>query len=148
VPTYSTLSRLAALALILLTGAVASHGQVRVIAVGSFGTSPAAQKMREVLVSELRKRGDTVASSAAGASMIMNGKVDIWLRGYYSLNPRSRSITGDAHAVYGGYLSVEVRGPQNEPVWSYLVTPHRTGSDEIYRNLAEQVVKRFREAVK
>jgi hypothetical protein len=149
VPTYSARSRITALLFLGLIGAATAAAQVKRVAVGSLGSTPAALKMRVALIAELHKHGNlAVVTEAAGADAVITGTAEIWLRGYYSLNPRSRSITDDAHAVYGGYLSVDVRGPHSEQIWSYLAVPRRTGTDEIYRNLAEQVVKKFREAVK
>jgi hypothetical protein len=118
------------------------------IFVGSFGNSAEAQQVRQAFIDELRRHGKPgIADSAAQSDAVLTGSGEVFIKGYYSLNPRARSIGEDAHPVYGGYLSVELKGRQNEILWSYLVTPHRFGSEPIGRNLAAQIVKKLREAL-
>jgi hypothetical protein len=88
-----------------------------------------------------------LADSAAESDAALTASGEVYVKGYYSLNPRARSIGEDAHPVYGGYLSVELRGRQNEVLWSYLVTPHRYGPEPVGRNLAVQIAKRLKEAL-
>jgi hypothetical protein len=118
------------------------------IFVGSFGNSAEAQQVRQAVIDELRRHGKPgIADSAAQSDAALTGSGEVFVKGYYSLNPRARSIGEDAHPVYGGYLSVELKGRQNEILWSYLVTPHRFGPQPIGRNLAAQIVKKLREAL-
>ena len=122
--------------------------QVERVFVGSFGSSGEAQQVRQALIEELRRhRKPQVADSAAESDAALTGSGGVWVKGYYSLNPRARSIGEDAHPVYGGYISVELRGRQNEVLWSYLVTPHRYGPEPIGRNLATQIGQKLREAL-
>jgi len=88
-----------------------------------------------------------VAETPETADAALTGSGAVWIKGYYSLNPRARSVGENAHPVYGGYLSVELKGRQNEVLWSYLVTPRRYGPDAISRNLAGQIAKKLAEAV-
>lgn len=116
--------------------------------VGSFGNSAEAQQVRHAVVDDLRRHGKPgVADSEAQSDAVLTGSGEVFVKGYFSLNPRARSIGEDAHPIYGGYISVELKGRQNEILWSYLVTPHRFGPEQIGRNLAAQIVKKLREAV-
>jgi hypothetical protein len=123
--------------------------QVKRVFVGSFGGSAEAQEIRQSLIEELRKHGKFgVADSAAESDAALTGSGGVYIKGYFSLNPRARTIGEDAHPVYGGYFSVELKGAQNEVLWSYLVTPRRFARLEpIGHNLAVQVVKKLREAL-
>ena len=123
--------------------------QVKRVFVGSFGSSAEALEVQQALVEELRKHAKlAIADSAAASDAVLTGSGGVYIKGYYSLNPRARTIGEDAHPVYGGYFSVELQGAQNEVLWSYLVTPHRFGRPEpIGRNLATQIVKKLREAL-
>jgi hypothetical protein len=122
--------------------------QVKTVYVEPFGNKPGCEEMRASVVSRLRRsRGIEVVSDAGHADAVLSGSGEMWIKGYYSLNPRVRSVSSDAHAIYGGYLSVELKGRHNEVLWSYLVTPHRGGAGELARNLADQMVKQMGVAI-
>jgi hypothetical protein len=89
-----------------------------------------------------------VAASPQAADAVIGGTGETWIRGYYSLNPRVRSVGSDAHPIYGGYLSVELKGRGGETLWSYLVTPRRFGPEDIGRNLCGQIVRKLVEVLK
>ena len=96
---------------------------------------------------ELRKHGKpALAGGSDSADATLTGTGELWVKGYYNLNPRERSLGEDAHRVYGGYLSVELRDRKGEVLWSYLVTPRR-GYDSVSRDLAAQMIKKLREAI-
>ena len=127
---------------------VPSAVKVERIFVGSFGENDQSRQIRQAVVEELRRHGKLkVAESPESADAVLTGSGDVWIKGYYSLNPRARSVKEDAHPIFGGYLSVELKGKGNTVLWSYLATPHRYGPDAISRNLAEQVSKKLREAL-
>ena len=118
------------------------------IFVGSFGKSDQAAQIRQAVMGELRRHGKLkLVASPEAADGILTGSGEVWIKGYYSLNPRARSLNEDAHPIFGGYLSVELKGKGNAVLWSYLATPHRFGPDAISRNLAAQVVKKLRQAL-
>ena len=129
--------------------AVALAG-VKRIYVAPFPDKPGAAELRAGLVDELRKSHRiTLAASAQDADAVISGKGETWIRGYYSLNPRARSISSeDAHPIYGGYLSVELKGQRDETLWSYLVTPKRFGPEDIGRNLGGQMARKLVDALK
>lgn len=117
--------------------------------IGSFGGGDQARQVRQAVMDELRKHGTfRVVDSPESADAVLTGSGDVWIKGYYSLNPRARALSEDAHPVFGGYLSVELKGKGNAVLWSYLVTPRRFGPDAISRNLAVQVARKLREAVR
>ena len=136
---------------LLLTVAVccsAAPPSVERVFVGSLGTSSEALQIRRALVEELRHTTLKVAEAPEAADATLTGTGEVWIKGYYSLNPRAREVGEEAHPIYGGYLSVELRNGRNDVLWSYLVTPRRYGPDAISRNLAEQIVKKLREALR
>jgi len=157
-PSLTSRSRFSATAAHLLAAvALLAHGapqsatsvtQVKRIFVGSLGTTADAQATRNALISALRKHREVVlADSPDRADAVLTGSGEVWVKGYYSLNPRMRTPGEDAHPIYGGFLSVELKGRQNEVLWSYLVTPRRSGPGEVGRNLAGQIVKKLCEAL-
>ena len=131
----------------------ATLSAVKRIYVEPFADKPGDAALRAGLIVELiaasrKSHRFAVVKSAPEADAVLAGTGESWIRGYYSLNPRMRSVTGDAHPIYGGYLSVELKGRQGETLWSYLVTPRRFGPDDIGRNLAAQMVRKLEEALK
>jgi hypothetical protein len=124
---------------------VAAPLPVERIFVGSLGTSSEAQQIRHALIEKLRHTTLKIAEAPEAADATLTGTGEVWIKGYYSLNPRAREVGKEAHPIYGGFLSVELRNAQNEVLWSYLVTPRPYGPDAVSRNLAEQIVKKLRE---
>ena len=125
-----------------------SMAAVKSVYVGPFAEKPGAAALRADLISELRKSHRlSVAASPEAADAVITGAGETWIRGYYSLNPRVRN-TSDAYPIYGGYLSIELKGRGGETLWSYLVTPKRFGSEDIGRNLCGQIVRKLVDALK
>jgi phosphate ABC transporter phosphate-binding protein len=83
---------------------------------------------------------------AADAEVILGGGGEIWVQGYQSLNPRSGTRPDRGTAVYKGYLSVELKDPAGETIWSYLATPGADSGD-IAKDLAKRIAKAVEEAV-
>ena len=117
---------------------------VRSFYVDSFGDKAGCAELRASVVAGLRRlHGIRVVADRTRADAIVSGTGEIWIRGYYSLNPRVRNVTSDARAIYDGYLSVELKGSHDEILWSYLVTLRRPRNGGVARNLADQMVKRI-----
>src|ERR1700730_9550605 len=117
--------------------------QVRHVFVGSLGEKPGAAGLRKRIVEELkRSREITLALSASDADAILTGDGDTYIRGYISLNPRSGTRARDGDPVYDGFLSVELRGKNDEVLWSYLATP-RFQSSHVEQDLAKQVFRKL-----
>jgi len=131
-----------ALVVSLLFCALPGAGQIeKSVFVDSFGDKPGASDLREQVTSELRKSHKfSVATAPGEADLVLTGTGEIWVKSHYSLNPRNRSVNSDAQAVYTGYLSVELKDKKGETVWSYLATPHTSGSGDVSRILARLVV--------
>ena len=120
-----------------------ADGLVRIF-IEPFADKPGAAQLRGELVTLLGKeRGVAVVNDAPSADFIVSGAGETYIRGYLGTNPRVRYLNSDAKPVYGGFLSVELKNRQHDPVWSYLATPRRFGSDDINRNLAGQIVHRL-----
>ncbi len=116
--------------------------KVRNVFVGSFGDKPGAAKLRAAVVGDLTRSGKFhVVEDPSGADATLDGKGEVWVSGYYSMNPRERSVS-DSYAVYTGYLSVELKDKKGETIWSYLATPH-SSSGEVNRDLARLVVRKL-----
>lgn len=126
---------------------VGNLDHVKRVYIGSFGDKAESGKLRESLIAEINKHHKlTVVDSPNDADAVLKGSGEVWIKGYYSLNPRVREISEGALPIYGGFLSVELTGKQEEPLWSWLVTPKRTGSGDINRELAQEIVKRLEAA--
>jgi phosphate transport system substrate-binding protein len=125
----------------LLFCALPAAGQIeKSVFVDSFGDKLGASDLREQVTSELRKSHKfSVATAPGEADLVLTGTGEVWVKSHYSLNPRERSVN-DAQAVYTGYLSVELKDKKGETVWSYLATPHSSGSRDVSRILARLVV--------
>jgi hypothetical protein len=128
----------------------AAHlGSVRRLFVGSFGEKPGATALRDNVAALLsRSHTVTVVNKSEGADGVLDGTGEVWVKGHYSLNPRQREVNADSQPIYGGYLSVELKGKGDETLWSYLVTPHPHVTGDIHKDLAGHVVKKLLEAIK
>jgi hypothetical protein len=127
----------------------ANLGSVRRLFVDSFGEKPGASNLRDSLAALLAKsHAVTVVKKPEEADAVLMGTGEVWVKGHYSLNPRQREVTADTQPVYGGYLSVELKGKGDETLWSYLVTPHPHVTGDIHKDLAGHVVKKLLEAIK
>lgn len=114
------------------------------IFVEPFADKGGAAQLRSELVNLLRKEhGVELVDTAAAADFILSGSGETYIKGYVGTNPRVRYLNSDARPVYGGFLSVELKSRAHDPVWSYLATPRRFGSDDINRNLAGQIVHKL-----
>jgi hypothetical protein len=132
---------------LLACNAWASGAAARVF-VEPFAEKSGGAALRMELMRQLGKEaGITVASDAASADFLISGMGETYIKGYLSNNPRVRYLNSEARPVYGGYLSVELKNPQQETVWSYLVTPRRFGPEDINQNLAGQMARRLTEEI-
>ena len=121
--------------------------QVRRVFVGSFGKKPGAAGLRKRIVDELKRSQEIMlAASPADADAVLTGDGDTYIRGYISLNPRSGTRPGDGEPVYDGFLSVELKGKNDEVLWSYLATP-RFQSSHVERDLAKHVFRKIERAL-
>lgn len=117
--------------------------------VDSFGDKPGASMLRERVIKLLGKQaGIAVVTEASQADYVLTGSGETYIKGYMGMNPRVRYLNSDAQPVLGGFLSIELKPPGQDTIWSYLVTPKRIGSQDIYRNLAGQAIPRLLEAIK
>ena len=125
----------------LLGQETASLQSVKRIYIDGLGDKPQMSEIKKDLAADLRHSGAfDVADSAAHADATLTGHGDTWLKGYYSLNPRAGTAPSSGEAVYGGYLSVEIKDKAGMTLWSYLATPHGS-SRNIARDLSKDVVK-------
>lgn len=128
----------------------AAHlGSVKRLFVDSFGERPGASSLRDNVAALLaRSHAVAVVKKPEEADAVLAGAGEIWVKGHYSLNPRQREVTADTQPVYGGYLSVELKGKGDETLWSYLVAPRPHVTGDIHKDLAGHVVKKLLEAIK
>ncbi|MGD1093562.1 MAG: phosphate ABC transporter substrate-binding protein PstS [Bryobacteraceae bacterium] len=120
---------------------------IRRLYVEPFTTQAGSEKLREDVISELRKMSSiSLVSSEANADIILGGGGEIWIKGYRSLNPRSGRSPSTGTPMYAGFVSVELRDRQGETLWSYLVTPGALSGD-VSKELAKRIVKHLPEAL-
>lgn len=124
-----------------------SLAQARSLYVQTFQGGPAAAELRERLIRKLAgSRRFRIVPSPAEADAVLQGTGQVWVRGFISTNVRTPS--SDRRAVYSGYLSLEVVGHNNQPLWSWLATPSRLAWTDIVDDLADHVAKKMLEAAK
>jgi phosphate ABC transporter phosphate-binding protein len=122
---------------------------VKRLYVEPFTSKAGSEKIREDLIGELRKQSSiSLVSSESTADAILGGGGEIWIKGYRSLNPRSGRLPSDGTPVYAGYLSVELRNPRGETLWSYLATPGTAPSEDVSRDLAKKIANHLVEALR
>jgi phosphate transport system substrate-binding protein len=119
--------------------------EVRKLYVGSLGTDKSAVEIRQLLVRRLR-RGQyvQVVSNPKEADAQVRGTGRIWVAGHVLLSSRSHSIN---QPTFGGYLSAEVVGKNDETLWSYLVTPSNflwNIPDDLAKQLVSKLVADLR----
>jgi hypothetical protein len=120
---------------------------VKRIFVDSMGSMSGMAEVKKDLIVRLKKqRLFEVVSSVDEADAVLTGEGEIWIRGYYSLNPRAGTAPIHGHPIYGGFLSVELKDKKGNTLWSNLATPHTTSSN-IGRELSENVVRHLASAV-
>jgi phosphate transport system substrate-binding protein len=135
-----------ALALPSLAWQAGNSGAVKRLYVERFTTKAGSEELREELIAELRKQSSiSLVPGESDADAILGGGGEIWIKGYRSLNPRSGRLPSNGTPVYAGYLSVELRNPGGETLWSYLVTPG-SASGDISSDLARRIAKHLVEA--
>ena len=119
--------------------------QARSLYVDVFDGGPEAATLRQSLVRALEhSHRFQVVPTAAAADAILKGTGKIWIRGYISAS--ARTPANNRQPVYAGYLSVEVTGAANQPLWSWLVTPGRFEWKNIVDDLADRAVAKLLDA--
>jgi phosphate ABC transporter phosphate-binding protein len=120
--------------------------QVKKVYVDSFGAGKGAATMRSQIVHRLRDSGSfEIVSDLQHADAVIKGTGQTWTTGYVSLSPRSPSVRSP---VYQGFLSVQVVGKNDEPLWSYMVTPRRFSWTSVPNDLANQLANKLIGALK
>jgi phosphate transport system substrate-binding protein len=120
---------------------VMKAGAVKRLYVEPFTTRAGAEKLREDVIGEIRRRHSiSIVSAAPDADAILGGGGEIWIKGYRSLNPRSGRSPSDGTPVYSGYLAVELRDKEGETLWSDLVTP-KAASEDVSKDLSKRIAK-------
>jgi phosphate ABC transporter phosphate-binding protein len=148
-PLSKPLRRFGALLSVMLIAASSARGQsadslssVKKVYLQSFGQDETASKLRERLIQQLRKSGKLeVVPAASEADAVISGTESIWVAGYFSTDFRASSTA--RQPVIQGFLSVEIEGKDNEPLWSYLVTPSKFRSVSIGQDLADQLAAKL-----
>ena len=128
-----------------LTTSIRAHAQsaeslsgVKKVFLESFGQGESASKLRERFIKQLQKSGKLeVVATAAEADAVMKGTENVWVVGYYSTDYHAASAT--RQPIIHGFLSVELQGKANQPLWSYLVTPRKFRTGSISQDLADQM---------
>ena len=137
----------AALAVILPAPSQPAHAEhIHTIAVAPLGAGANAAAIRERLIERLNHSGQfKVVDNPAGSDAVLRGSSNIWATGSVVLEPRSGA---SRQTNFQGYLSVELVDRDNQPLWSYLVTPSRFRTDSIAHDLANRAAERLIDAVR
>lgn len=123
-------------------------GSVKRVYVGSFGDKTGALELRDNVAALLRKSHSVVVvKTPEEADAVLAGSGEVWVKGHFSLNPRQREVNADSQPIYGGYVSVELKGKGDETLWSYLATPRRYVGGDVFRDMADHVVKKLVETL-
>jgi phosphate transport system substrate-binding protein len=134
------LSLLFAVSLIGQAQTVDALSQVKKIYVDAFDGKPDAAVMRQRFIDSLRKTSSVeIVADKAQADAILKARGETWVRANISVNPRSST----SYPVYGGFLSAQLIGKDQEPLWSYLVTPSKYPSSGIHQDLADQLARKL-----
>jgi hypothetical protein len=116
--------------------------QVKRIYVGSLGTKQGASSLRAKLILRLRKaRGIEVVASPSEADAIITGTGEVWLIGYISTNPKLSPY--NRQPVYDGYLLVELKGKNDNTLWSCRATPGRFLWNGVPQDLVNRLTNRL-----
>lgn len=121
--------------------------QVKKVYVEPFGEANGAARLRDRTIEQLRQRAKLqIVADRHEADAVVKGEASLWLTGYLSTDPRSPSTT--RQPIFQGYLSIELMGKDNDPLWSYLVTPSEFRSGGITKDLADRLVEKLVQAYK
>ena len=139
------------LASLMLAGVVVANAEpvnslskVKTLYISPLHGAKEADRLREDLARRLAGSRFKLVQSSKSADAIVTGTVEIWVKGYVSVDPRAPSA--NRQAAYAGYFSFEVSSPTGEPLWSWLVTPQRLLWSDIVDNLASQAARKLLEA--
>jgi phosphate transport system substrate-binding protein len=120
--------------------------QVKKLYVDSLGQGEGAAEIRTQLIHRLEKTGGIqIVEGRDEADAIVKGTAQVWTTGHISLSARSHTFS---EATFGGFLSAEIVGKNNQTLWSYLVTPSNFSMRSVTDDLAGQLVKRLSEDMK
>jgi phosphate ABC transporter phosphate-binding protein len=140
------------LAAATLTAALPSIAQsaapipIRTIQVDALGHGINAAALRDRVIERLSHSGQIkVVDSSSASDAVLRGDSNIWATGTVVMNPRS---SASRQTDYQGYLSLELVDKDNQPLWSYLVTPSRFRTDGITHDLADHGAERLIDAVR
>ena len=135
--------------LIILTAALTPPGHAQ--------TTDTLHQVKKIYVDTISGRSDTTPDRKLIVDNLQNGhaiqivddptqadamlqvRIETWVRGYVSVNPRSATGYPD----YGGFLSAQLLGKGGDLLWSYTVTPSRYASSGIRHDLADQITRKL-----
>jgi phosphate ABC transporter phosphate-binding protein len=126
--------------------AATTLSQIKKVYVAPLGNQKGADTIRNRIADRLRASGKlSVVDSPREADATITGAGGIWVTGYMSVGVRSSHA--NRQPVYDGFLSIEVLSNAGATIWSYLVTPSKLTFKSITNDLADQLVRKFLEAV-
>jgi phosphate ABC transporter phosphate-binding protein len=118
---------------------------IHTLAVASLGDEAQARAVRHRIVERLEKSGRIkLVEDPLAADAELRGTSTVWATGSVVIDPRSNS---SRQTNYLGYVSIELVGKGNQPLWSYLVTPSRFRSGGITTDLADHAAARLLNAI-
>lgn len=118
-----------------------SHPQsVNRLFVDPFQGKLGSAQLRDKVIARLRTdRNWQIVDSRNEADRIVDGNGELWIKGYVSNNPHASASW--RQPVYGGYLSISLKDPRGDTLWSYLVTPGKLHWSGVEQDMADHVVR-------
>lgn len=121
--------------------------QVKRVYVGTFGSKPGAIELQEKLIRCLRRiHAIELVGTPEEADAVITGTGEIWIKEYIRTDPKPSPWNREA--VYDGYLSVELRGRDNQRLWSCRVKHGTFAWDDITQELAKRLTKHLKTELK
>jgi hypothetical protein len=115
---------------------------VKIVYVESLGDNQGAKELRDWLIQRLRKaRGIQLTQSPNGADAVITGTGSVWITGFIRTSPKPSPWS--RQAVFDGYLSVELKGKDNQTLANCSVKPARFHWNEVPRDLADRCAKKL-----
>lgn len=117
---------------------------VKTLFVEPFRGGADAAAIRDRLTRDLAGSRFRLVQTQKEADAVLKGTAQIWVHGFITTN--ARTPANNRQAVFSGYLSLEIVNSNNQPLWSWLITPGRLAWKSTVDDLASRGAKKLLEA--
>lgn len=113
-------------------------GKVRRIYLEPFPAEPGSEALQADVADRLKAlHGVELVSSRQTADGVLTGAGETWVQGYVTDSTRAPN----RQAVESGYLSLALKTPSGQTLWSYMVTPSRMHWSGVEHDMADHIVR-------